>query len=273
MKTTEVAEFWEANAETWTRQARAGYDVYRDALNTPAFLAMLPQISGLHGLDIGCGEGSNTRKLAQLGARMHAIDIAPTFIRHAQAMEEADPLGIAFQVADGTALPFADNAFDFATAFMSLMDMADQPRAMQEAQRVLRPGGFLQFSILHPCFVPPHRRVLRDADGTTRAIEVGGYFAPDGGRVDSWWFGTLPREERERVAPFRTPRFHRTLSGWVEIICRAGLVIEQFAEPCASPELAAAEPVVADTRIAPLFLHVRARKPSGPADRSDGIRG
>jgi Methyltransferase domain len=68
---------WEANAETWTRQARAGYDVYRDALNTPAFLAMLPAISDLHGLDIGCGEGSNTRELARLGAQMHAIDIAP----------------------------------------------------------------------------------------------------------------------------------------------------------------------------------------------------
>jgi SAM-dependent methyltransferase len=270
MKATEVAALWEANAETWTRHSRAGYDVYRDALNTPAFLAMLPDIGGLRGLDIGCGEGSNTRKLAQLGARMHAIDIAPTFIRHARDTEKADPLGIVFHVADGTALPFADDAFDFATAFMSLMDMADQSRALQEAQRVLRPGGFFQFSILHPCFVPPRRRVLREADGTARAIEIAGYFDMTDGRVESWWFGTLPQEERERVAPFRVPRFHRTLSGWVEIVCRAGLVIEQFAEPCASPELAAAEPVVADTRVAPLFLHVRARKPSGPADRSNG---
>jgi SAM-dependent methyltransferase len=146
------------------------------------------------------------------------------------------------------------------------MDMADQPRAVQEAQRVLRPGGFLQFSILHPCFVPPHRRAVREADGATRAVEIGGYFDTTDGRVESWWFRTLSREERARVAPFRVPRFHRTLSGWVEIICRAGLVIEQFAEPCASPELAATEPVVADTRVAPLSLHVRACKPSGSAD-------
>jgi hypothetical protein len=40
----------------------------------------------------------------------------------------------------------------------------------------MQPGGFLQFSISHPCFDPRHRRVLRNADGTTRAIEVGGYF-------------------------------------------------------------------------------------------------
>ena len=126
---------------------------------------------------------------------------------------------------------------------------------------MLRPGGFLQFSILHPCFVPAHRKVLREADGRTRAIEIAGYFDTIDGRVDRWWFETLPREERERVGPFQTLRFHRTLSGWVEIICRAGLVIEQFGEPYASPELAEAEPVVADTRVAPLFLHVRARNP------------
>jgi SAM-dependent methyltransferase len=260
MKSAEVAEMWEANAETWTRYARNGYDVYRDALNTPAFLSMLPPISGLDGLDVGCGEGSNTRELARLGARMHAIDIAPSFIRHAQATEASDPLGIVFQVADALSLPFADNLFDFVTAFMSMMDMPDQGRALREAHRVLRPGGFLQFSILHPCFAPPHRRVLRNADGTTRAIEVADYFDAIDGEVQTWWFETVPREERERVAPFRTPRFHRTLSGWVEIICDGGFVVERFAEPSASLELASAEPLVEDTRVAPLFLHCRVRK-------------
>jgi len=258
----ENAAYWEANAEAWTRHSRAGYDVYRDALNTPAFLAMLPPVSGLCGLDIGCGEGSNTRELARRGAGMHAVDVAPTFIRHALVAENTDPLGIVYHVADAASLPFTDNAFDFATAFMSLMDIPDQAHAFREVERVLRPGGFLQFSICHPCFDPPHRRVLREADGTTRAIEVAGYFDTTAGRVDTWWFGTLPREERERVAPFRTPRFHRTLSGWVESICGARLVIEKFGEPCASPELAKAEPVVADTCVAPLFLHIRARKPS-----------
>ena len=256
-----VAACWEANAETWTRHARAGYDIYRDALNTPAFLSILPPVRGLTGLDIGCGEGSNTRQLARRGAKMHAIDIAPTFIRHARAAEETELLGIVFSVADGTRLPFSSQSFDFVVAFMSLMDIPDQQRVLLETERVLRPGGFLQFSITHPCFDPPHRKVLRDAAGVPRAIEVAGYFDCIDGRVDTWWFGTVPPEERARVAPFRTPRFDRTLSAWVEMVCQAGLAIEQFAEPCASRELAEAEPVVADTRVAPLFLHIRARKP------------
>ena len=260
MDPADVCRYWEGNAENWTRLSRAGYDVYRDVLNTPAFLAMLPPVSGLAGLDIGCGEGTNTRHLARLGARMQAIDFAPTFIHHAQAEEEREPLGITYQVADGISLPFVDGSFDFAAAFMSLMDMPDQARALAEAARVLRPGGFLQFSILHPCFAPPHRRVVRDPAGRTLAIEVGRYFQTDA-YIDEWIFSEIPAEQRSGIEPFRIPVFHHPLSQWVDFIGSAGLVIEKFGEPCASPEVAAAVPQVADTRVAPLFLHVRARKP------------
>jgi len=213
MKSSEVAEMWEANAETWTRHARAGYDVYRDALNTPAFLLMLPPISDLYGLDVGCGEGSNTRELARLGAQTDAIDIGrPSFATHSPPKQ-----AIRSESSSKSPMPFhfpsPTTHSIFLTAFMSRMDMPDQGHAMREAHRELRPGGFFQFSILHPCFAPPHRRVLRNADGTTRAIEVGCYFDAVDGEVETWWFGTLPREEGERVAPFRTPRFHRTLSG------------------------------------------------------------
>ncbi len=38
----EVKRYWEENAATWTQLVRAGYDVYRDCLNTPAFFDMLP---------------------------------------------------------------------------------------------------------------------------------------------------------------------------------------------------------------------------------------
>ena len=260
MQSSEVAKYWEANAETWTRHARAGYDIYRDRLNTPAFLDMLPAVRGLSGLDIGCGEGHNTRQLVRLGARMRAIDVAPTFVRHAQETEQSEPLGIAYSVADATDMPFASSSFDFATAFMSMMGVNDPGAALRETARVLRPGGFLQFSILHPCFIPPHRKVLREPDGTTRAIEIGGYFYAADGRIDTFRFENLPEEERQRTEPFRIPRFHRTLSGWVELIVAAGLIIERFGEPRVSAEVAKAEPVLEDTLVAPLFLHIRVRK-------------
>ena len=174
MDHAEVAAHWEANAEHWTRQVRAGMDVYRDALNTPAFLAMLPPVAKLEGIDIGCGEGANTRQLARLGARMRAVDIAPTFIRHAREAEAAEPLGIAYGVGDGTALPFPDARFDFATAFMSLMDMPDQAQALREAARVLRPGGLVVLTFSNRCFPTKAIRgwLATDEDGRVAIVRA-----------------------------------------------------------------------------------------------------
>ncbi|WP_439496940.1 class I SAM-dependent methyltransferase [Bosea sp. (in: a-proteobacteria)] len=260
MDASDVAACWEANAETWTRHARAGYDLYRDALNTPHFMANLPGVAGLTGLDIGCGEGANTRELAEAGAAMTGIDIAPTFIRHAREAEAAAPLGITYRLGDGMDLPFADRTFDFATAFMSLMDMPEQDRVLAEAERVLRPGGFLQFSILHPCFATPFRRVLRDEDGTVLGIEVRDYFRATNGEIETWRFGAAPAHEKAKVEPFKVPRFHLTLSDWVNLVIAAGFTIEHMHEPMIDAETAAREPYLADTRVAPLFLHMRVRK-------------
>lgn len=264
MDAKEVSAHWESNAETWTMLSRAGHDRYRDALNTPAFLAMLPPVAGLKGLDLGCGEGTNTRAVARLGALMTGLDIAPTFLRHARDAERRDPLGIDYVLGDGLTLPFADGSFDFVTAFMSMMDMVDQAAVLREVARILKPGGFLQFSILHPCFVPPTRRNIRDEHGVPVAIELADYFDESDGRVERWLFSGLSPEQNATLTPFAVPRFHRTLSTWVAMIVGAGLRIEAFGEPMASEEVAAAEPIVADTRVAPIFLHVLAKRPMTP---------
>src|SRR5881397_1993761 len=95
----EVGQMWDENAEVWTQLARTGHDVHRDHVNTPAFFAMLPEVHDLRGLDIGCGEGHNTRLLTQRGARMTALDISETFIGHARVAERHSPLGIDCQIA------------------------------------------------------------------------------------------------------------------------------------------------------------------------------
>src|SRR5215471_8277595 len=100
---------WNANAAAWTELSRAGYDTYRDQVNTPAFFALLPPVDGLLCLDLGCGEGYNTRLLAGRGARIVALDVAESFIAAAAG---ADRQRIRYVLGDGAFLPFPTASFD-----------------------------------------------------------------------------------------------------------------------------------------------------------------
>jgi ubiquinone/menaquinone biosynthesis C-methylase UbiE len=256
-----VGRLWNANADSWTQLARAGYDVYRDYLNTPAFFAMLPDVRGLVGLDIGCGEGHNTRLLAKRGAHMTALDIAEVFIAYAQQEEEREPLGIDYRVASAVALPFAEATFDFATGCMSFMEIPETERVLTEAYRVLKPGGFLQFSLAHPCFDTPYRRNLRNEHGLTYAIEVGDYFRNLNGEIAEWLCGAAPPHMTHGMRKFKIPRFTRTVSQWLNLLVDPGFLLERVEEPCPSDATVRACPDVQDAQVVAYFLHMRVRKP------------
>ena len=256
----EAGRYWNGNAEAWTRLARAGYDVYRDHFNTPAFFRMLPDVSGLAGLDIGCGEGHNTRLLAKRNAHVTALDISEIFIEYARQSEALEPLGIDYRVASAVELPFSDSTFDFATAFMSFMDIPETSRVLAEAYRVLKPGGFLQFSITHPCYDTPHRRNLRDENGRTYAIEVGDYFRDLDGEITEWLFGAAPAEAKQGLPKFRTPRFTRTISQWLNMLVESGFALEHIEEPRPSDQTVRECPDMQDAQVVAYFLHLRCRK-------------
>jgi ubiquinone/menaquinone biosynthesis C-methylase UbiE len=261
----EVGRYWDENAGVWTRLARAGYDVYRDYLNTPAFFGMLPDVQGLSGLDIGCGEGHNTRLLAERGARVTAIDISKVFVQQAADLEVQQPAGIAYQVASAVQLPYACATFDFATGFMSFMDIAETDIVLAESHRVLKPGGFLQFSITHPCYDTPHRRALRDAQGRTYAIEVGRYFENLEGDIEEWTFSATPARVREGLPNFKVPRFTRTISQWLNRLIATGYAIERLEEPRPSDQDVCECPLLRDSQIVASFLQIRVRKPETAA--------
>src|SRR5438067_1468466 len=56
MDERENASYWERNADEWTRLVRRGYDTSRDFVNSPAFFKLLPDVRGLRGFDLGCGD-------------------------------------------------------------------------------------------------------------------------------------------------------------------------------------------------------------------------
>ena len=202
MEAEEVRKHWNRNAEAWTQLSRAGYDTYRNYLNTPAFFELLPEVDGLKGLDLGCGEGYNTRLLAEHGANVIGLDFSSVFVRHAKSFQARSSHIPEYLIGNAQELPFADACFDFITGFMSFMDIPDTAALLGEVWRALKPGGFLQFSISHPCFDLPLRKNLRDAKGRTYAFELGGYFQHAEGNVAEWLFSAAPPEAVESMRKF-----------------------------------------------------------------------
>lgn len=261
MNESDVKKYWEENAETWTILSRKGYDVCRDHLNTPAFLRMLPDVKGLEGLDVGCGEGHNTRIITEKGALMTGIDISEKFIKHAHQKENKDPLNIKYLVGSGLNLPFGNNIFDFCISTMALMDMANYYKAVQEIHRVLKKGGFFQFSISHPCFLTPIAEWIYNKKGEKVALACGDYFKRMNGEVEEWIFSSIPEELKNKYKKFKIARFSHTLSSWLNLLINTGFILEEFDEPYPDDEKIKKFPQLADCKIIPYFLTIRCKKP------------
>lgn len=112
------------------------------ALERPETEALLPALTGKDVLDVGAGTGHYARLAAALGARLAiAFDLTPEMLCKA-------PRPAA--VGDAGRLPFASASLDVAIAALLLSFVKDVPATLREIARVLRPGGTLVASDLHP---------------------------------------------------------------------------------------------------------------------------
>lgn len=98
-------------------------------------------------LDLGCGTGWFTRKLAGLGSvvSVTGMDLSPGMVEHAGASAFPD---ISWIVADAEAIPLADQSCDLIFSNLMIQWCADPAQVLRECRRVLRPGGRLVVSTL-----------------------------------------------------------------------------------------------------------------------------
>lgn len=147
-----VAECWSANADLWTALIRGKRDAVREMFIVPAFLdEFVGSVQGMRGIDLCCGEGSSSRLLAERGASMVGVDISHRLIQAATALEAEEKRGIRYvccSAADLNLVP--DCSFDFAVSMMALMDAPRLGDIVNEAYRVLSPGGRFFACVLHP---------------------------------------------------------------------------------------------------------------------------
>ena len=125
--------------------------------------SVVPSLAGIRILDVGCGSGGLARLLAEEGAEVTGIDPNPQALTAARTLAPA----ARFEEAGAEALPFEDAAFDVVLVVNALhhvpLDAMD--RALAEAARVARPGGWL--IVLEPLAAGNFFQALRVVEDET----------------------------------------------------------------------------------------------------------
>jgi 2-polyprenyl-3-methyl-5-hydroxy-6-metoxy-1,4-benzoquinol methylase len=225
----ETYQQWEKNASFWDEHMGEGND-FQNLLIGPTTERLLNIQMEESVLDIACGNGNFSRRLARLGARVVAFDQSHTFIERAisRTTEEIDR--IEYLVIDATEqeqlLSLGEARFDSAVCNMAIMDISDIEPLLNVLPHLLKPHGCIVFSVTHPCFnFNGISKIVeeKDLDGEmtyTYAVKVSEYITP----TARMGIGVIGQ-------PVPHYYFHRPLHVLLNSFFEVGFVLDRIEEP------------------------------------------
>ena len=118
----------------------------RDAAWKCQLIKALPELTAPHCLDLACGTGDICFLLAERfhDAQIEGLDLTAEMLLLAEIRNSFDER-VRFVLGDMGALPQVDASVDLVTGSYALRNAPDLERALQEINRVLRPGGYAAF--------------------------------------------------------------------------------------------------------------------------------
>jgi len=159
-------------AADWTARANRAEDYERYLVPAyfgpfaEALVAFAAPWPGERVLDVACGTGALTRRLAQrIGQSGHVtgLDVNADMLAVARGLLHAP--NVDWREASALAMPFADGTFDLVTCQQGLQSFPDRAAAMAEMRRVLRPGGRLALACWRSTDFNPVWKLLEEALG------------------------------------------------------------------------------------------------------------
>lgn len=157
-----VADFWTRNVNAERIMGRAvsahgrGSEDYFRELETQRYRSHrhLPDWigsmqPGASVLEVGCGIGLDSARMAQHGLVVTAVDLTVVGAATANARAKENGFNAEYLSADAEHLPFPDATFDYVYSFGVMHHAPDTERCVEEAFRVLKPGGQALIMLYH----------------------------------------------------------------------------------------------------------------------------
>ena len=231
----EVKRIWNANASFWDNYMGEGKN-FQQILLGPNIEQMLNILPGMHILEIACGNGNFSRRLANLGAIVTAFDFSHNFIAYAREKSQSYGDQITYHILDATdkadLLILRGAQINAAVCNMALMDIPEIETLITTLPKLLTNGGKFIFSITHPCF---------NSYGSSKIVDE---IDQDGEMVTQYSIKNIAyaiTTEFKGIGVLGQPEaqyyFHRPLSYYLNTCAEAGFILEQIQEPVFSGEV------------------------------------
>jgi SAM-dependent methyltransferase len=200
----------------------------------PAIRAMLPDLTGLRVLDLGCGFGWFCRWAREHGAAgVLGIDISERMLQRARETTSDPAISYARRDMEAPDLPGA--AFDLAYSSLALHYIVDLEGLIAQVHQALVPGGRLVVSVEHPIFTAPSRPGWAE---NTWPLDC---YSQEGPRTTTW------------LAP-GVIKQHRTIGSYVTLLLRQGFTLTHLQEWSPTDAQLAEHPEWSRERHRPPFL-------------------
>jgi ubiquinone/menaquinone biosynthesis C-methylase UbiE len=197
----EIRAAWDALAAYWDENMEAGR-TWQHGLIQPAVEELLVLEPGERVLEIACGNGEFSRRMAELGGHVLATDFSEAMLERARARGGDVDYRPADAADEATLLSLGEpESFDAVVCNMAVMDMLEIEPMVAASARLLRRGGRFVFSLLHPAFNSTATRMVEqfeNEDGVVRtySVKVSTYIRPTAGKgvalegqpVVQWYF-------------------------------------------------------------------------------------
>jgi len=227
--------------QTWNPEAygQNGAFVHELAGGVLEWLAPQP---GEYILDLGCGDGQLTQRIAKTGASVVGVDASAEMVAAARGR------GLVAEIANAEAMPYADRNFDAVFSNAALHWVHDQDAMMAQVRRVLKPGGRFVAEMGGHGNIAAIRvalmAVLARHGIEGREDNVNYYPTPDAysRRLQRHGF----KVERIALIPRPTPLAEGGMSGWIRTFRRGLLdpLPEPMRETVVEQTVALLEPVL-----------------------------
>jgi SAM-dependent methyltransferase len=215
------------------------------AVEWPALLALLPDLSGLRVLDLGCGFGWFCRWARERGAaQVVGLDLSDKML--AQARVNTSDTLITYERVDLEQLDLPETCFDLVYSSLAVHYINSAGRLFETIYRALIPRGSFVFSTEHPIYMAPANPNWSTDTAGRKIWPLNDYFK-EGPRTTDWIAKGVVKH-------------HRTLGTTLNLLVRSGFTIRHVEEFCPTTDQIAAKPELAHERERPMFVLIAAHR-------------